>query len=363
MASREELVKSAGSTGLDMDRTANRGYLIPPNRIADPSLLIKEQQTVLEASEKFGKRRSVVRVRAPKATLKKMSSQMEIESALPIVNGEKDDYIVTFGQNKYIKDEMKVREQIQLKFQRKRVEKTALERVDTLKKNNFYLSNKLTKDDAIDLMRLWWVFGWTWNGINDFIDLYNSNPDAPWFSAVRNQSGKIIGAVQGDVIEFGNHLSIEVTEFSTLPKYENMGVCTAALAGLLAQIISQTIYKPEGFSDKNPKNLPVLIYSELNIDSHSTDVAMSLGFTTPDVEINGVKIPQMLLENVFVLEKRKELEKLWLKYTDQKQKELLADPNFYEEHLRNFTVMTLTNETISQLFNFYEIEHILSSYL
>ena len=288
-----ELVKSAGVTGLDLERTANRAYLISPNRIADPKTLIEEQVALLDKSISNGKRRAVMKARIPKELLEKNNLLMGIESALPIINGEKDDFIVTFGQNQRVLNEDKAQEQIQQRFQRNPVAKSALERVEAIKENRFVLSNRLSKDDAYDLMKLWWVFGWTWQGINDFIDLY----------------------------------------------------------------------KTKDAVDRNPKNLPVLVYSELNLDSHSTNVAASLGFKSPEVIINGVRVPQMLLENVFVLEKAKKLEELWLKLTNVKQKELLTDPDFYEDHLRNFTVMTLSNETISQLFNYYEIEHILAQYL
>lgn len=362
MAGRE-LVSSAGHAGVLEERGASRAYLIPTCRVADLNTLVEHQRTVINGMTGLGKNRGVLRTRLSGDTLMdSFNSLMPVEAAIPI--GQTGDYIVTFAHNSTIFNEQKMSTQSRMVFEPRPVTKSAVSRIEKIIQHGEYrMSNTLTPDDAKDLMNLWWVFGWTWKGINDFIDQYNSSADSPWFSAVRDKSGRIVSAVQGDKVEYADHLSVEVTEFSTDPNHGEKGLCTAALSGLVAQIVSDTLLKNDPIKDKNPKNLPVVVYSELNLDSTSFVVAQALGFQSPNVVLNNQTIvDQTLRENVFVIEKSDGLEKLWLGLNTEEQKNLLLNESFYRQHLRNFVVMHLPNDIIESMFNFGEVEQILKFY-
>ncbi|MCL4364523.1 hypothetical protein M1328_04780 [Patescibacteria group bacterium] len=359
------VVSSAGHPGFEV-RSPLRAYGIPSEALQTPEALVSEQKKLLEFMDvSSASRRGVLRAR---------TNLLSLESALvesPLNHGElaeiggTDDFIVTFAQNNKLTNPEKVEIQSKMSFITKPVEQLLRPslRVESLQKTGeYYLSDKLTQKDAQDLMKLWWVFGWTWKGINDFIEQFNASANSPWFSGVRDRNGRLVSAVQGDKIEYADHLSVEVTEFSTLEGHEGKSLCTAALTGLIAQIIRHTLVNDDPIKDKNPKNLPVLIYSELNIDSTSFYVAQSLGFESPSIELNGKIIDQTLRENVYVLEKTPELEQLWMTSTTEEQEAMLANPDFYESHLRNFVMMHMPSAVIETLFNIEEVDQILKFY-
>jgi len=184
--------------------------------------------------------------------------------------------------------------------------KTPLDRIRKLD-SPFSLSKKLTEDDIDDLYKLWRPFRWTREGVEKFI---KEKSDNMWFSGVRDrQTGNLVSACMGESLNFGSILAVEGTEYSTLPEYGGKGLCTAAVVGLNAQVLNDTMKRQEEY--------PVII-AEFNVASRSDMVGYAAGMYLPNL-MNPFSPMQVLRKNVSVLDSLEPNDVKWEELGDEKQ--------------------------------------------
>lgn len=222
--------------------------------------------------------------------------------------------------------------------------KKPLAKVQKVVENNFALSKNLTENDVEDLFSLWQRFGWSKKEISNFIGKIQKHEKNYWFSGIRDSnSGKLVSASTAEAIEFADIRYIETTEYSTLDGYEEQGLCTASVAGLIAQVLSETCYS------NNQDSLTTVITAEFNTSSTSVAIGASAGLIVPKED----GVPQILKYNVGVVDGAPANSV----FSDE------VDENGISfRFLRDFAVAVLPQENIINLYPQNEAEQIINLY-
>lgn len=222
--------------------------------------------------------------------------------------------------------------------------KKPLEKVQKVIENNFTLSKNLTENDVEDLFSLWQRFGWSKKEISNFIEKNQRHEKNYWFSGIRDSgSGKLVSASTAEAIEFAGIRYIETTEYSTLGGYEEQGLCTASVAGLIAQVLSETYYS--NIQDSST----TVITAEFNTSSTSAAIGASAGLIVPKED----GVPQILKYNVGV-EDGKPANSV---FSDE-----VGENGISFRFLRDFVVAVLPKENIINLYPPEVVKQIINLY-
>ena len=182
-------------------------------------------------------------------------------------------------------------------------------------------------------------------GIVDFINKIHSGEKNLWFSGVRDQTGQLVSASQAEAIEFAGIKYIETTEYSTLDGFEKLGLCTASVEALIAQLLQETYYANNAVNTLLP-----VITAEFNTSSTSSAVGANAGFIIP--KQGG--IPQILSYNVAVVDGSPPNQVAFEQWEDEKEIPL--------RFLRDFAVAVLPRENIENLYPPDVVNKIISLY-
>ncbi len=288
MAGTENINTSVGRPGEAEPRTFSRLYQTldsPVNLISDLSSRFKN---LVDSSN--GYRRVVLRSLCSSGVLNQaMQTNLPIEAVIPM-NLVTDDSsaIVFLGKNFHESPYQGVN--VQSLIENRNNHKTPLEKVKTIPEG-FGLTNQLHENDQEDLFALWERFGWNRTQIINFIQSIESKQKNLWFSAVRDKrTGKLVAVSTAEAMEFSGIKYIETTEYSTSDGYEDRGLCTATVAGLVAQALNETYYSQEP--------LTTVIAAEFNTSSTSAAIGASAGFVIPKTQ----GVSQILSYNVAVVD-------------------------------------------------------------
>lgn len=350
---------SIGSLGQSFERSEGRAYwtinqkvnkwdqLVPVDnlgKILEP--FGQELANFSTKAENLGRRRSVVRFRCTTEILDQLIAQNQpIEVAIPLslIEPKTTDYLVTLARNVHESDT-----QLPPNIERAHhSEVTPRERVQNLTEH-FQLTCQLTISDIPRLLSLWQPFGWTLESTTNFVQNYQTG-GSPWFSGIRDrETRELVSACTGESLSFANVQLVEGTEYSTLPGYEGHGLCTAAVIGLHAQILRDTLYQGQ----PSP-----LILSEFSLASRSDAVGIRAGMVLPESAFTN----QVLSSNVSVLDR---LPPNSLNYRELGDQRLHYRDAFRTtfRYWRNFIVGILPLESIQKFYRPEDVQIILDQY-
>lgn len=286
-----EFITSAGSVGADYNRSEGRAYFTEGEVICHPQLVRERFDDLRVEALSRGRRRWVYRA-ILEGELEKHPFE-EVNIPLSYLNQDSTRRLVILGENIH-GSEVPEWESVYSFWQKPYKSEIDPLGCATSVLDQFELTKTVQENDIRDLVEIWRPFGWTTDGVRSFLDIQNQ-PNI-WFSGIREIfSGRLVSACQGEAICFGETLIVESTEFGTHLDFEGRGLCTAAVVGLNAQILSDS----EHLSPALP-----LIYSELSMTSRSDTVARKAGMTIPLVEEQPglIQPTQVLRRNVSVLD-------------------------------------------------------------
>jgi len=334
-----EAFTSTGRPGEAEARSFGRYYqtaLLPINELPE---LMQKFDGLRQSSN--GYRRLVFRGLVSRNVFEQsIKAGLPVEAAIPmdIVNGH-DDMIVFLAENSHPSPPQG--NDITALVDNRNNHKPPMEKISAIIGKGYRLTKKLKESDQENLFALWNRFGWSREGIVDFIRKIEAGHNNLWFSGIRNAAGEIIAASQAEAIEFAGIKYIETTEYSTLDGFEGQGLCTASVSGLIAQLLAETEY-----SASNNGNLTV-IAAEFNTSSTSAAVGASAGIIVPEVQ----GVDQILKYNVGVVDGA----------GSNGIFESEADENGIPfRFLRNFAVAVLPKENIASYYSPQQVETVIN---
>lgn len=328
------IVTSLGSgTGAE-ERSNQRWYDTAESPLLSVSQIRNRWQSNREQAAENGLRRSVMRfiTDAETAAAVQEDTSLPVEFVLPlrIVSPDQNDdrCLVLMGQNYQVSDDVRATrpdEFVELPtgtvlhrddhqrllrewgafahfWEHYQLQHTPVSRVQRLD-DEFQMTAMPNSGDVETLAALWQAFSWDEAGAAAFIRaMANGNQDY-FFSGVRDSEGILRAAMMAERMQYLDTLLIELTEFATDADYRGRGLSTAALIGLIAQIVEATDRIFE-----NEEIIPV-ITAEFNLSSRSDVVGAHAGMTIP--MIHGIhhdleRLTQVLLHNVEVYDDQAE---------------------------------------------------------
>ncbi len=336
MSPSEKLNTSVGRPGEPEPRTFSRLYQTLIDPVNELKYLMSKFRDLEALSNDY--RRTVLRSLCSKDVITQaLKTNLPIEAVIPM-NLVTDDNssIVFLGKNNH--ESPSQGRNIKDLIEHRNNHKIPLEKVRSIPKG-FNLTNQINENDEINLLALWERFGWNRVQIRNFIQMMRSNQDDLWFSGVRDSnSKKLVAASTAEAMQFSGIKYIETTEYSTLDGYENLGLCTASVAGLVAQVLNAQHI------------LPTVITAEFNTSSTSAAIGASAGFVIPKTD----GVSQILSYNVAVVDGAS------------------ANPVFINDHqtdrgipfryLKDFALAVLPRENIDRLYSQVEIKQIINLY-
>ncbi len=334
-----EKVTSTGSVGLDLYRSDGRAYRTQEKIYRDPQKLLGDLEDISRVSRERGRRRWVLRgvVSQPLAEDLTGNDQLEVNIPLSVMHGNFTHKLVMMADNIH-RSEIPEWDEVYRFWQNPYPKEiNPVMNVYSIPER-FSVTDRVDNRDVEDLMEIWQPFGWTEAGIREFIEVKDaatyqlqatqrdlerlnhrqwtsvhrrewismdvSSVHGLWFSGIRDRfSGRLVSACQAESIYFGGILLVEDTEFGTKSEFQGLGLNTAAVTALNAQILSDTLYGDSHFNLRHSRIAP-LIYSELSMTSRSDVIGRKVGMTIPLVEgQTGLEQPaQVIRRNVAVLD-------------------------------------------------------------
>lgn len=176
-----------------------------------------------------------------------------------------------------------------------------VERVGKLIEEGYSFIDIFTDAQVDQVFGLWSkTFGWSRQEVENLrIRLERNRQEGVrrnvWFSGIQNHMGELVAVGMAEHLELPGkqkvlHL-VESTEWKTRDDYTNRGLITAAIAFLNVQILQ---------CFENQDSQTPLIYAECNFMSRSDRAAHGAGFVIPQRQIQGMYVPQILVQNVAV---------------------------------------------------------------
>jgi len=351
-------ISSTGYAGItDWNRSNGRAYLTLDRTVYSPTDLLTEWSLLTQGAEDRGRRRAVLRATcSPEVELELGYGGLRPSVILPLSQ-------IGLGNNKVLVFEHNEAENISFVpewdkvysyWKQKKIYPPPHDQIKHLPEG-FHLTNKLMKNDIDDLFELWKPFGWTKEGVDHFIQTHHERPEI-WFSAIRDSQGKVASACMGEAITFDGVYMVEATEFGTKTEYRSHNLCTAAVVGLIAQIVKTALY--------THYQIPLII-SEFNMSSRSDVVGRKSGMTIPGVEeTEGLTEPlQVLRRNVAVLDGCGPNDVKYLKFSPEYKKKYKDSYRNPHRYWRNFIVGMLTQESINTNYSPEQIDAIMSRFI
>ncbi|EKE13738.1 MAG: hypothetical protein ACD_12C00848G0007 [uncultured bacterium] len=331
----ENINTSVGRPGEPEPRTFSRLYQTLANPVNELDYLLSTFKRLENSSN--GYRRSVLRgLCSNDVVTQALQTDLPIEAIIPMSTVADDDSAIVFLGINYHNSPPQGRN-VQDLIEHRNNHKTPLEKVRSIP-SEFGLTNQLNENDTDNLFALWERFGWDREQIGNFIQSFGSGQKDLWFSGIRNNMGGLVAASTAEAMEFAGIKYIETTEYSTLGGYENRGLCTATVAGLVAQVLN--CQQP----------LTTVITAEFNTSSTSAAIGASAGFIIPKIE----GVSQILSYNVAVVDGARS--------NSIFENQPNADRGIPFSFLRDFAVAVLPRKNIENLYTPNVVEQITNLY-
>lgn len=339
-------------------RNEGRAYWSYETRIDNFSELNKAYVDWQNTAKENGRRRTVLRARCSQEVVDQLlESNLPREVIIPLntIWPESTDYLVVLGENVHASDIPEWSEVYNYWQHPNGSHKRPIDRITNATQNEgFVVTNELSLEDVPQLQEIWRPFGWSRQAVIDFVNTYRDNPKL-WFSGIRDpQTGRLVSACEAELANLAGISLVEGTEYGTLPGYEGMGLCTAAVTALHAQVLRDTYYQT---------GTAPLIMAEFNMTSRSDVVGRHAGISIPLVEntpgLEATPI-QVLRMNVPVLDRLTPNTINYRDLGDQRTRYRDAYRHTYHRYWRNFIVGTLPLSSIEAHYNPQQVETILS---
>ncbi len=364
-------VESLGGMGINYFRPEGRSYNNREKRITNYHDLRTEYNAFhtesLNARRKElgpnapveGRRRCVFRTICTADTFAELiqSNELPLEVAIPldVVHPEESDYLIMLAENTHA-SEIPEWPEVYAYWQ----ESTPTDLVSPQERvlnlaEQYTPTTELFETDVDRLTELWQPFGWQRDAVALFISKLPNTP-TKWFAGIRDAAGELVSACTAEQLQFPTLTLIETTEYGTLADHEGQGLCTAAVTVLVANILSNTLYRPE-----NPTDLPLMV-AELNMSSRSDIAARRAGMTIPLVEnvphLDETPI-QVLRQNVSVLDRRPINN---TSYYDQENRQHFRNAyrDTYHRYWRNFIYGVLPETAVQEFYAPEQVQQILA---
>lgn len=304
-----EYITSTGSSGKQFDRSCGRAYWNVETKITDSQAHLDEIWDFQKDAYFRGRRRWVSKgIYSYQAVDELIKKNAPIEAMVPLYlfDDTATDALVYMGIN-FHRSEIPEWAEVLDYWQRPGgCNRTPLSRIRTISavekqsiNPSFGISSQFLDSDIEQLVQIWRPFGWTSEGIHQLRNRLLQR-DGVWFSGVINrETNGLVSACMGELFNLAGVTMVESTEYGTLPEYQGLGLCTAAISFLNAQILNDTLYPP----NRNPSR-PVIL-AELSMTSRSDIAARHAGFRIPllDQPVNKNTPPfQVLPRNASVLD-------------------------------------------------------------
>lgn len=363
MTTQKEIVSNGPGAnnpeGQILFRNEGRAYWSYETRVENFWELNAAYRNWLATSKENGRRRTVLRVRCSQEVVDRLlESDLPREVIVPLntIWPESTDYLVVLGENVHPSEVPEWSEVYNYWQHPNGSHKRPMDRITNATQNEgFQITNVLTLDDVPQLQEIWRPFGWSEQAVISFVNTYRDNPKL-WFSGVRDpRTGQLVSACEAELANLAGISLVEGTEYGTLPGYEGMGLCTAAVTALHAQVLRDTFYQT---------GVAPLIMAEFNMTSRSDVVGRHAGITIPLVEntpgLDNTPI-QVLRMNVPVLDRLTPNNISYRGLGDKKDHYRDAYRHTYHRYWRNFIVGTLPLSSIEANYSAEQVETILST--
>jgi GNAT superfamily N-acetyltransferase len=293
-------VSSTGGEGYS-HRPAERGYHNEPQLVTDASTFIDLwQETSNHAISEDQKRRAVLRaVVTADVARAALDAGLPVEAAISLsdIYPDSTDVLMYVATNvtepqPYAPEASGVIEDWSMHTHRT---PNPLETMQYVEGLGYSFIDTPNREHAAELARFWSAFGWTEEGIAEFIENFSVSPADKLFSGITDADGHLVAACTSEGITMAGYRFIEVTEFFTDPDHRGKGLMTAALSGLVAQIYSR-VHDTSVFDGVRP-----VIYAELNMAKRSDKPARDAGMTIPGLHDETIPFP-VLHQNVIVFD-------------------------------------------------------------
>lgn len=356
-----ELLTSVGIAGKpDFDRSEGRAYLTIEHLVTDINELRSSFSNLKEEGLTRGRRRVVLKAEVssdviPEITTDLINHGLPYEVIVPksVVDPNSTNSIVYIGENIHPNNLTGNVEEV-YKFWRNREElaNLATTPLESLDKPGFELTVRPNKEDGFELYNLWRNFGWNRDMVSDFIKHFGERKDL-WFSGLREKrSGNLVAVCLGEAIRFGETLFVEGTEYATDENFGKKGLATAAVVGLHAQILNDTLYKNG--------EIP-MITSEFNIESRADMVGYKTGMHVVIPDEGAIAPQQILHKNVSVLDNKPINDLSWNDLGEQKARFRNAYRTPYR-YWRDFVVGVLPFSNLIRYYNRDQVTLMLRHY-
>ncbi|MBU2632779.1 hypothetical protein KKG52_03620 [Patescibacteria group bacterium] len=305
----EPIVTSTGEVGVSQ-RSFNRIYYNGERLVESYDQLTDSYQSLseqMDSSQEIS--RSVVRVVATKDVVRETVLDIDffkqIEVLVP-VSCDKNEWLMVVAKNKPGRDTNRsLLTMVSETEEYTDFNKTFPQRLRDVLGQGFNFSSEIAGFEE-SLLEIWGeTFGWS------LMEIYNlshrlrrerfikKEDKTVWFSAVKSGEDIIAAAMAERLrlpIKHGRYIDlVESTEWKTRKASEGRHLMTAALINLNCQILSD-------LSDEIGSN--PFIFAECNFTTRSDRAAHGAGFVIPKRLTMGVFVPQILKQNVAVVDGR-----------------------------------------------------------
>lgn len=169
---------------------------------------------------------------------------------------------------------------------------TPQERLTRLQDGGYSTDTTLNLSDIQPLFDAWKPFGWTIEGVKQFIETYDplDSAKAGWFACARKHDGTLCSAAKAEGLTIGGIQIVETTEWGTTSAERGKGLGTGAVIAL-----NQTILQ-------RPPNSPYVIMAEANLapDLPGHRVARDAGFVPAGADMASPTPNYVLMAHVSI---------------------------------------------------------------
>jgi len=347
-------IVSTGQLGRDFNRSEGRAYENKAEILDSFQQLEAAYYDFANQAQELGRRRTVLRAICTREVFQhidRLRVPVEVAYPLSIVDPQNPYFMIMLGENIHGSDVPEWPEIYDYWHSPKTLMQPR-ERISRLD-SDFHLTSQLSLHDAIDLQELWFPFGWTTEGVTHFIERYNSSR-SNWFSGVREKdTGRLVSACTGEQLDLPEASLIESTEFGTRIGYEGKGLCTAAVVGLTAQILRDTVH--------SSKKIPILT-AEFDMSSRSDVVGRLVGMVAPllSQHLDRNTPIQTLSYNVSVLDRQPINSINWRDLSPQDREKYRDAYRTTHRFWRNFIVGVLPHSSLETMYSEEDVTNILS---
>lgn len=199
-------------TGVNYHASCERAYNADGTVYSNAGQLRQVWNTFVEESTKRNRRRALMRCFVSRNLLDQLSD-LPIEAAVPVGK----EFLIWIGQNQH--------EEVAMQRAVQNVPQAAFAPLSS----RYHVDTQVTESDIGSLVELWGQFGWTQDGVQNFVrNNANGNPIA----LIRTMEQEAVGVMIAESVEFGSHRLVEITELAVNPNHRGQHLATILIREL-----------------------------------------------------------------------------------------------------------------------------------